>query len=218
MPALAIRQDCSAEELRRLARHEPDRRAAMRLLAVAHALDGVSRAEAARLAGMERQALRDAVRRYHADGPEGLHDRPRSGRPEGLTPGQQAALKAWVLRGSNPERDQVSAWRLIDIEVPPTGTAFRFALNRNKLRQARRRKPSRSRAQPRDSPRPNRQGLSASPTPCRRRARRSRPSDFPRCPRLRACASPWPRPACAIAGGLTCCWSSLPPAPRSRAF
>ena len=115
MPALAIRQDCSAEELRRLARHEPDRRAAMRLLAVAHALDGFSRAEAARLAGMERQALRDAVLRYNADGPEGLHDRPRSGRPEGLTPGQQAALKAWVLRGPNPERDQVSAWRLIEI-------------------------------------------------------------------------------------------------------
>jgi transposase len=32
-----------------------------------------------------------------------------------------------------------AAWRLIDIEVPPTGTAFRFALNRNKLRQVRRR-------------------------------------------------------------------------------
>lgn len=115
MPALAIRQDRSAGELRRLARHEPDRRAAMRLLAIANALDGLSRAEAARLAGMERQALRDAVIRYNADGPEGLHDRPRSGRPEELTPGQQAALKAWVLRGPAPERDKVSAWRLVDI-------------------------------------------------------------------------------------------------------
>jgi transposase len=115
MPALAIRQDLPATELRRLARHEPDRRAAMRLLAIAHALDGFSRAEAARLAGMERQALRDAVIRYNAEGPEGLHDRPRSGRPEGLTPGQEAALKAWVLRGPNPERDKVSAWRLVDI-------------------------------------------------------------------------------------------------------
>jgi hypothetical protein len=57
MPALAICQDLPATELRRLARHEPDRRAAMRLLAIAHALDGFSRAEAARLAGMERQAL-----------------------------------------------------------------------------------------------------------------------------------------------------------------
>ena len=115
MPALAIRQDLPAAELRRLARREPDRRAAMRLLAIAHALDGFSRAEAARLAGMERQALRDAVLRYDAEGPGGLHDRPRSGRPEGLTPGQQAALKAWVLRGPDPERDKVSAWRLVDI-------------------------------------------------------------------------------------------------------
>jgi transposase len=94
MPALAIRQDLPATELRRRARHEPDRRAAMRLLAIAHALEGMSRAGAARRAGMERQALRDAVLRDNAEGPDGLHDRPRSGRPEGLTAGQPAALKA----------------------------------------------------------------------------------------------------------------------------
>ena len=115
MPALAIRQDLPAAELRRLARREPDRRAAMRLLAIANALDGLSRAEAARLAGMERQALRDAVIRYNAEGPSGLRDRPRSGRPEALTPGRQAALKAWVLRGPDPERDGVSAWRVVDV-------------------------------------------------------------------------------------------------------
>ena len=115
MPARAIRQDLSATELRRLARHEPDRRAGMRLLAIANALDGFSRADAARLAGMERQALRDAVLRYNAEGPAGLHDRPRSGRPEGLSPGQQAALKAWILRGPDREKDGVSAWRLVDI-------------------------------------------------------------------------------------------------------
>jgi transposase len=115
VPALPIRQDLPAAELRRLARREPGRRAAMRLPAIADALDGFSRAEAARLAGMERQALRDAVLRYNAEGPSGLHDRPRPGRPEGLTPGQQAALKAWVLRGPDPERDGVSAWRLVDV-------------------------------------------------------------------------------------------------------
>ena len=114
MPALAIRRDLPAAELRRLARREPDRRATMRLLAIANALEGMRRAEAARLAGMERQALRDAVVRYNAEGPDGLHDRPRAGRPEALTPGQQAALKAWVLRGPDPERDGVSAWRLVD--------------------------------------------------------------------------------------------------------
>ena len=92
MPALAIRQDLPAAELRRLARREPDRRAAMRLLAIASALEGLSRAEAARLAGMERQALRDAVVRYNAEGPAGLHGRPKPGRPERLSEAEQAAL------------------------------------------------------------------------------------------------------------------------------
>jgi transposase len=85
MPALAIREELPATELRRLARFEPNRRAGMWLLAIANALEGMSRAEAARLAGMERQALRGAVLRHHAEGVDGLHDRPRSGRPEALT-------------------------------------------------------------------------------------------------------------------------------------
>jgi hypothetical protein len=42
MPALAIRHDLPAGELRRSARREPDRRAAMRLLAIADALGGPS--------------------------------------------------------------------------------------------------------------------------------------------------------------------------------
>jgi hypothetical protein len=52
MPALTIRQDLPPRELRRLARFEPDRRASMRMLAIANALEAMSRAEAARLAGM----------------------------------------------------------------------------------------------------------------------------------------------------------------------
>ena len=74
-----------------------------------------SRAEAARLAGMERQALHDAIQRFNAEGPDGLHNRHRTGRPEQLTAGQQAALKAHILRGPQPERDGVSAWRLVDL-------------------------------------------------------------------------------------------------------
>ena len=54
-------RDCTPSELRCLAAREKDRRAAMRLLAIANALEGMTRAETARLAGMERQALRDAV-------------------------------------------------------------------------------------------------------------------------------------------------------------
>ena len=59
--ALSIRTDLSAGELRALARRGKDPRAASRMYAIAHALEGKSRAEAARLSGMERQALHDAV-------------------------------------------------------------------------------------------------------------------------------------------------------------
>ena len=62
------------------------------MLAVANALEGMSRAEAARLAGMERQALRDAVLRYNAEGLAGLYDRPKPGRPQRLSEAEQAAL------------------------------------------------------------------------------------------------------------------------------
>ena len=78
--ALVIRADLSAGELRTLARREKDPWAASRMYAIAHALEGKSRAEAARLAGMERQALHDAVVRYNAEGLAGLHDRPKGRR------------------------------------------------------------------------------------------------------------------------------------------
>ena len=113
--ALTIRDDLAPEALRRHARHEPNRRAALRMLAIANALERMSRAEAARLAGMERQALRDAVLRYNAEGLAGLHDRPRPGRPERLSEAEQAALAARVFTGPDPERDGVSAWTRADL-------------------------------------------------------------------------------------------------------
>src|SRR5918996_5395854 len=109
--ALTIRTDLPAEELRRLARREKDRAAAARLQAIAGALEGLSRAEAARLAGMERQALRDAVLRYNAEGLAGLHDRPRSGRRPRLTPEQMGELEKVIEQGPDPETDGVVRWR-----------------------------------------------------------------------------------------------------------
>ena len=102
--ALAIRRDVAeAGELRRLARRGSDRRMATRMLAVANALEGLSRAEAARLAGLERQALRDAVVRFNAEGLAGLRDRSKSGRPPTLTDGEQAVLRATVFRKPRPD-------------------------------------------------------------------------------------------------------------------
>jgi transposase len=102
--ALAIRRDlASAEDLRRLARRGRNRRTATRMLAIAHALEGTSRAEAARLVGLERQALRDAVVRFNAEGLAGLRDREKPGRPPALTDAEQALLRAKVFQRPSPE-------------------------------------------------------------------------------------------------------------------
>jgi transposase len=113
--ALTIRGELRPEALRRHARREPNRRAALRMLAIANALEGMSRAGAARLAGMERQALRDAVVRYNAEGLAGLHDRPKPGRPERLSEAEQAALAARVFTDPDPERDGAAAWTRADL-------------------------------------------------------------------------------------------------------
>ena len=113
--ALAIRDDLTPAALRRHARFAPNRRAALRMLAIANALEGLSRAEAARLAGMERQALRDAVVRSNAEGLAGLYDRPKPGRPPRLSAGEQAALAARVFTAPDPGKDGVSAWTRTDL-------------------------------------------------------------------------------------------------------
>lgn len=113
--ALKIREELTAEALRREARREKDGRAAARIYAIAHALDGLSRAEAARLAGMERRALRDAVARYNAEGLAGLHDRPR-GRPRRrLDATEEADLMAAIERGPDPDVDGCCAWTRADL-------------------------------------------------------------------------------------------------------
>jgi len=107
---LKISEALSSSELRKWARHCGAGRAAARAYAIANALDGEDRAEAARLAGMERQALRDAVVRYNAEGVDGLFDRPKGHRADWLTEAEQATLAAAVFRGPKPEEDGVCTW------------------------------------------------------------------------------------------------------------
>ena len=68
------------------------------MLAIAGVLEGMSRAEAARLAGIERQALRDAVVRYNAEVLDGLRNRAKLGRTPTLTEAEQAPLLHAVFR------------------------------------------------------------------------------------------------------------------------
>jgi len=112
---LPIRTDLPAAELRRLARREKDRAAAARMQAIAGALEGLTRAEAARLAGMERQALRDAVLRHNAEGLAGLYSRRSPGRRSRLDEEQRAALRRLVLDGPDVEATGLSAWTLAEL-------------------------------------------------------------------------------------------------------
>ena len=110
--ALVIRADLSAAELRVLARREKDPRAASRMYGIAHALEGKSRAEAARMAGMERQALHDAVVRYNTEGLAGLHNRPKGRRRPVLDEAEAVALKQLVLAGPDLARHGRTEWTL----------------------------------------------------------------------------------------------------------
>lgn len=118
---LVIRDDIGAAELRRLAVREADRAKARRMMAIANALEGMTRAEAARLAGLgpqsgpRRQALRDAVVRYNAEGLGGLCDRPRRGALPRLDEARRAALRDLVLAGPDVERTGLSAWTLPEL-------------------------------------------------------------------------------------------------------
>src|SRR3954464_13926570 len=113
MTVAITRKELGAVELRREARRCRDTAASRRMLALALVLEGASREEAARAAGMDRQTLRDWVHRYNNEGLAGLHDRPRSGREPRLTPGQEAELAAAVERGPDPDRDGVVRWRRV---------------------------------------------------------------------------------------------------------
>ncbi|GEO19029.1 helix-turn-helix domain-containing protein [Microvirga aerophila] len=105
---LAIRTDlASSAGLRRRAKKEPNRRAALRMLAIANALEGMSQADAARVVGIERQSLCDAINRFNAEGATGLYGHPKGHRRPVLSEGEEAALIARILRGPDPERRSV---------------------------------------------------------------------------------------------------------------
>ena len=115
MVALSIRRDRSPVVLRKCAKSEADARVARRMLAIANALDGMSREEAAQSAGMDRQTLRDWVLRYNEHGLDGLADLARDGRPPKLEPREKADLLEIVLAGPDPEASGLSTFTREDL-------------------------------------------------------------------------------------------------------
>ena len=115
MAVEVTRTDLGPADLRVAAARSKDAAAARRMLAIALVLEGQSRTDAARSAGMDRQTLRDWVHRYNDSGVAGLENRRNPGRPpRKLTPEQEASIAEWVRQGPPPERNLVR-WRLIDL-------------------------------------------------------------------------------------------------------
>jgi putative transposase len=114
--AIAVRDDFSAEALRRLAGRVKDANQARRLLAIAAVCDGMDREEAARIGGMDRQTLRDWVHRFNEQGPVGLINIKPPGRRPRLSEEHRQALCRLVEAGPDPQTDGVVRWRCADLK------------------------------------------------------------------------------------------------------
>jgi transposase len=111
------RTEHTAEQLRALAANSKNVAQARRLLAIAMVLEGASRLDAARQAGMDRQTLRDWVHCYNKAGVDGLVSRTAPGAKPKLTKAQMAELRELVIAGPDPETHKVVRWRCVDLRA-----------------------------------------------------------------------------------------------------
>jgi len=114
--AIQVRDDYTASVLRRLAKVCTEPRQIRRLLSLAAVYDGMSRTEAAKIGGMDRQTLRDWVHRFNEAGPDGLVDRKGPKRCRRLSEAQMQELAELVETGPDMAVDGVVRWRRIDLQ------------------------------------------------------------------------------------------------------
>ena len=92
-----------------------DANQARRLLALAAVYEGMSREDAARIGGMDRQTLRDWVHRFNRRGVDGLIDIKAPGRRSKLSAEQREELRQLVEAGPDLDKDGVVRWRCVDL-------------------------------------------------------------------------------------------------------
>lgn len=109
------RTDHTSVDLRNLAVKSRDSAQSRRLLALAMIVEGHSREDAARQAGMDRQTLRDWVLRYNELGAAGLLSRSAPGPATKLSDAQMQELRALVISGPDAAIHKVIRWRCVDL-------------------------------------------------------------------------------------------------------
>jgi transposase len=112
---IPLRADFDAVGVRALAKKSKDGAQARRLLALASIYDGASRTEAAKIAGVTLQIIRDWVVKFNASGSEGLVDRKAPGRAPLLNDEHRKALATMIESGPNPAVHGVVRWRIVDL-------------------------------------------------------------------------------------------------------
>ena len=118
MASIKLREDWDAARTRGAARAAGDSDQVRRLLAIAAVYEGLSREDAARLGGMDRQTLRDWVHRFYDEGPDGLVTRPAPGNERRLTPAQEAEPARWVEGGpASVGMTHLARWRCLDLQA-----------------------------------------------------------------------------------------------------
>jgi transposase len=106
----------SADELRRLARREANGRVAVRLLAVASAMERKTAPQVARELGVARRTVQDWVRWYNGGGVDDLRDAGGRGRKPVLDDEEREKLKARLDAGPTDADGGVCALRGRDVQ------------------------------------------------------------------------------------------------------
>lgn len=113
--AIELKTDFNAQELRVLALACSDPKQARRLQALAVILDGGSIRAAATSVGVTPPPVRDWVRSFNLNGPDGLISRKIPGKASTLNDKQRRALARIVKAGPPPGLLVTERWRVIDL-------------------------------------------------------------------------------------------------------
>lgn len=96
-------------ELRAIIRSEKNAKMATRLRAIAMARRGRTAEAIAAELDVAPRSVQEWIRRFNAEGPDGLRHRPKPGRPKLLSPEQERELSEMIEAG--PDDPGRSAWR-----------------------------------------------------------------------------------------------------------
>ena len=113
--AIRLREDLSSGQVRAFARSSKDAGQVRRLLAIAAILDGGSRSDAAKVAGVTLQIIRDWVLRFNEAGVAGLATRKAPGPRTILDDHHRRALEDIIATGPIPAVHGVVRWPIIDL-------------------------------------------------------------------------------------------------------